>query len=43
MLVDYQMQFEAIEPAHRRSAPGGQPSKDLVTLDAAVMANFDRC
>ena len=38
-IVDYQVQFEAIEPAHRGLASLGQPGKDLVPQDPTVMAD----
>jgi len=36
-IIDDQVQFEAIEPAHRRFAPLRQPVEHLVTRDAAIV------
>src|SRR3954453_5710011 len=36
------MQFEAVEPAHTAFPTLRQPGKDLVRVDATIMANPDR-
>ena len=42
LIVDNQVQLEAIKPAHGSLAPGGQASKHLVGRNAAVMTNGQR-
>ena len=38
-IIDDQMQFEAIEPAHRSLAAGGQIDEDPMGMDAAIVTN----
>ena len=39
LIIDDQVEFEAIEPAHRRLAPGGPAGEHLVRGDAAVVTD----
>src|SRR3954454_7247411 len=41
LVVDHEMQLEAIEPAHGGLAAGGQAVEDLVAVDAAIVADSE--
>ena len=42
LVIDNQMEFEAIEPPHAALAARGYPSKDSVATDAPIMADSQR-
>ncbi len=43
LVIDHQMEFEAVEPAHRALASSSQASKHPVALDTSIVADSQRC
>ena len=43
LVVDNEMQLEAVEPAHRVLATSGQTGKDLVAVDPSVVTDSQGC